>query len=337
VEHYGTPNNHPGVFGKVLHGLSVAGQVAGDSLVPGVMTNIPGTQRYRLGQEQSLSQRLQNLTRTQAQNEQSAAATDAENAMADYTRQRPDIEAEKLRQKRQQAQLAAQQRAAGHGQEIIYDDDGNLLDIKDKPELQAFRLQQSTEFIHRANAEKAQIEAQIKQNGYVPGTPEYDRAMKQIQQKDAQIAIARMNAGMRADELEAQAHGTINGVELPGALHDEEGNPVGTWNAANVKPTTTERDAAGRANTMTALQQRIEAAMQDPEVQEYMGPVGGRLAETQGELGTLPTKVAQFRNDLISYGAFQAGLHPVRGIGALQYFDKGWAGLHRRLNSYWAS
>ena len=41
----------------------------------------------------------------------------------------------------------------------------------------------------------------------------------------------------------------------------------------------------------------------------------------------LPDKVAKFRNDPISYGAFQAGLHPVRGIGALHYFDQVMGGL----------
>ena len=159
----------------------------------------------------------------------------------------------------------------------------------------------------------------------------------QMQMASQRIATAQRNAltamgnlGVRKSEYDMHAFGTdASGNELPGVLHDAAGNPVGSTQAGNVKPTTTMRDAAGRAEDLTAIQGRIQAALKDPEIQQYMGPIGGRLAEAQGTLGTLPAKVAQFQNDLVSYGAFQAGLHPVRGIGALQYFDKVMGGLHQ--------
>jgi hypothetical protein len=78
---------------------------------------------------------------------------------------------------------------------------------------------------------------------------------------------------------------------------------------------------------MDTLDSRIRQGLADPEIRKYMGPAGGRLAEAQGKLGTLPEKVAQFKNDLVSYGAFQAGLHPVRGVDALKYFDAVMGGL----------
>src|SRR6185312_17077738 len=38
---YGSPvSAHPGVLGKILHGLSVAGNIAGDVIEPGIMANV---------------------------------------------------------------------------------------------------------------------------------------------------------------------------------------------------------------------------------------------------------------------------------------------------------
>jgi hypothetical protein len=72
---YGSPTNHPGVGGKILHALSVAGNIAGDIFAPSTMELIPGTQLNRRVQEGNLSSRLQELTRQQAQDEATGAST----------------------------------------------------------------------------------------------------------------------------------------------------------------------------------------------------------------------------------------------------------------------
>src|ERR1700735_5467104 len=44
---WGSPEStHPGVMGSILHGLSVAGNIAGDVVDPSAMANIPGTQMH---------------------------------------------------------------------------------------------------------------------------------------------------------------------------------------------------------------------------------------------------------------------------------------------------
>ena len=43
INHLGTEGNMPGVGGKILHGLNVAGNIAGNIAAPGTMANIPGT------------------------------------------------------------------------------------------------------------------------------------------------------------------------------------------------------------------------------------------------------------------------------------------------------
>ena len=50
---WGTPGNHPGVLGKIGHGLAVAGNIAGNALAPGLMQSIPGSQANLAAQEQA--------------------------------------------------------------------------------------------------------------------------------------------------------------------------------------------------------------------------------------------------------------------------------------------
>lgn len=72
---YGSANNHPGIGGKILHALSVAGNIAGDIFAPNVMAETPGTQLYRQSQEGGLTQRLKGLTQQESEDEARAATT----------------------------------------------------------------------------------------------------------------------------------------------------------------------------------------------------------------------------------------------------------------------
>jgi hypothetical protein len=72
---YGTAENHPGVAGKLLHVLSVAGNIAGDIFAPTVMANVPGTDMNRQLQEGGLIHQLNSEQEEQSQNDQRDAAT----------------------------------------------------------------------------------------------------------------------------------------------------------------------------------------------------------------------------------------------------------------------
>jgi hypothetical protein len=54
---YGSPESaKPGLWGKLEHGLAMAGNIAGDVFAPGVMANIPGTQMNRqINEEQNVA------------------------------------------------------------------------------------------------------------------------------------------------------------------------------------------------------------------------------------------------------------------------------------------
>lgn len=88
---YGSANNHPGVGGKILHALSVAGNIAGDIFAPSTMELIPGTALNRRVQEGLDTSRLQDLTQQKSQDESRDALTDKTNA---ETRNLPQQEAD---------------------------------------------------------------------------------------------------------------------------------------------------------------------------------------------------------------------------------------------------
>lgn len=70
---WGTPENHPGKLGKIAHGFSVLGNVAGDVFAPNVMARIPGTEMHMNEVEGNLENRLKGESEeeTKEQQEQS--------------------------------------------------------------------------------------------------------------------------------------------------------------------------------------------------------------------------------------------------------------------------
>ena len=111
------------------------------------------------------------------------------------------------------------------------------------------------------------------------------------------------------------------GMPVPAGFQTAQG--VNSMNT----PTAAMRGMGERAATVDDLDAKIRAALENPLIKNGMGPLAGRLKNIQSKFGTLPKDLAELQTDLISYGAFQAGLHPVRGIGAMNYFEKVIGGL----------
>jgi len=122
--------------------------------------------------------------------------------------------------------------------------------------------------------------------------------------------------------------GYVSKLVTPGAHVSGAAITMGGENTLNT-PTSIARSAGARAETMLDLDARIRTALSNPELAKGTGPIEGRLREIQGKYGSLPHDLAELNNDLISYGAFQAGLHPIRGIGGIEYFEKVMGGLHQ--------
>jgi hypothetical protein len=92
---YGSEGNHPGIGGKLLHGLSVAGQIAGRGVIgEGGMSMIPGSQANLEARANSGQQEVQNASKMNLESAQANAANQKvpvvpkpdEQAMAAQTR-----------------------------------------------------------------------------------------------------------------------------------------------------------------------------------------------------------------------------------------------------------
>jgi hypothetical protein len=64
---WGSPDNHPGFWGKVGHIAGKIGNVAGEVLVPNIMAEIPGTDLNRFLEEKSLKGNIQGIEKQQSE------------------------------------------------------------------------------------------------------------------------------------------------------------------------------------------------------------------------------------------------------------------------------
>lgn len=165
-----------------------------------------------------------------------------------------------------------------------------------------------------------------------PDNPVNQMKLKQMQLQfetaQARLSIAQRSLDQRIfnqnRNYNMQAYGTdAQGNPLPGAMTDDQGNVVGKFGQKAVMPTGASQSQAERATVGDATRTRLQSMLQDPDIRNNMGPLMGNIRDyIAGKTNYLPPKLAGFADELNSYAAFKAGLHPVRGLGALEYFDK---------------
>lgn len=320
---WGTVDNHPGTLGKIAHGASVAAQIAGNVFAPHLMAAIPGTEAFRNIHEQQLGQEVQGLEQEKEANRKSEAET------ANLAAQ-PEIKAlqnqnkvfedkEKLRHNHATEGNTANKNSgllAEHG--LMVGPDGSpVADINSpfyKEQQMKMGVQQSQQEVNQA---RTAVENMKGDPNSVPNQLLRER-----------LALASGGLQMRQKEYMMHAFGTgDNGEALPGAMIGDDGRPVGTANAPNVRPTASMRDTGSRAQIAEDTKDRILGELQNPQVRSQLGPMLGRAHTFQEFIGNLPPELATLGTDLTSYAAYMAGQHPVKGIGALQYFDKVIGGL----------
>jgi hypothetical protein len=300
----------------VLHALARIGDVAGTILTPGVAAAIPGTTLHnRVLQAQQSDVINNDVAQDQARAQALQQGLQAQDTQAQIAQR--NAQTAQIPILTRAKQMQAQQVGAQHGLKPSFDDNGNQTGWEQDPESPVTQRLQAQNDYFSARKELADAQADLAKSKNDPNSPAFKQAQQRIlvAQRNAQTAAGRL--GLSNEQYLMHAYGTdAQGNPLPGSLQSPDGTPVGTAFQGNVKPTTGQRDAAGRAQTGEDLRQRILSQLQDPEVQAGLGPMAGRVSEGKSAIGVLSPKMSQFYNDLKSYGAFQAGMHPVRGIGA---------------------
>ena len=320
------------IHNPFLKTLGMIGDAIGTGLFPRIAAQIPGTTAHhqqlvgedtrKLESDEDVEKEAAKNQLTGAQAAEQASLPQYHQSQAENAGLRNELTGEKNAETERNNRAKTDTALRQHGYK--HDEQGNVVP------LDYSEMSEQQQAVHDYNASRSELAS---------ATSDLRKAQKsnipiQMQMAQARIANAQHNTSVAERRLslserqqEMRAHGTENGEILPGTQLDQEGRSVGTANAANVRPTMQARNASERADSMLDLDQRIRKALQNPEIANRTGPISGRLAEAEGQVGTLPHDLAELKNDLVSYGAFQAGLHPVRGIGALQYFDKVMGGL----------
>lgn len=315
-----------------LRGLATIGDAIGSGFFPGPTAAIPGTSLHHqaLVRQNEGAQKQDESNATNAANRAHLGAeTENLESLPELHKTQAELAASKLGEKtaNDQAKVGVQQgrnRNTLHTHGFDLDEHGNVVPL---PYESMSEEQKAVHDLRGSQKEVMDATAALR-DAQAKNIPEQIRLAEQrIATARANSATASQRLGLSEKQFEMHAHGTENGEALPGSLTTDSGKPVGTAFQQNVRPTGTQRDAAGRADTMLDIDARIRKALEHPDIKSGTGPLAGRLSEIENRAGVLPHDLAELKNDLVSYGAFQAGLHPVRGIGALQYFDKVMGGL----------
>lgn len=172
----------------------------------------------------------------------------------------------------------------------------------------------------------------------------------QLKLRQAQVAAERAQSYWVS--AQARAYGSVNGVPLPGAMVDSDGNPIGAEFQSNVRPTGTQRERATLATSardqladadailkrrgdlfgpgagqVTSLRQWLGTA--DPDAQAYRAAVVTAADHLMGVFGGRSTYAGQKISALMDSFA----QNPDAAIAALRQYDKA-AKLLQGVGSY---
>ncbi|MGA9668242.1 MAG: hypothetical protein WBQ94_03490 [Terracidiphilus sp.] len=305
---YGSPDNHPGKLGHVLHALSVAGNIAGDIFAPSTMALIPGTQlnrRVQEGQEQQgirgieaekgeNAERAATTAHTEAETAgipaESAARTNEANARADALNNAPTPQGPDLAH----AYGTAVQKAIAEGRDPMQD-----------PVVQ--HLSDAITSIQRQPQPKTEPERQTLIDEYMKTHPHATRAEADT------AASAALQAPQRAPIIGVPMFVTgPNGESTLQVVHPGQSVAPGAQTAAGLNttntPTAQMRNTAQRAELVHQMVPEVLSNI-DQNAKD-LGPVMGRWNDfMQGRVGTDNPQFAQLRADLLLLSSSVALAH----------------------------
>lgn len=313
---FGSPTNHPGVGGKILHALSVAGNIAGDIFAPATMSLIPGTQANRTVQENNLSGRLQELGQENSAEEEKAAQTKNLDLQPQLKAQQLALNQEKQNEKEENDKGKLHATLAQHGFALDETNPGQLRPLRYE---EMSPTQQAVSDLKNAQQEQAEATAALRQAQNDPSSPTFKLAQGRLDvaRRNAQTAIGRL--GLSGQQFELRAHGTENGQALAGSMIDDEGKPVGTAFQGNVRPTGQERNKGDMAFSAEEQLGDIKSIMQKHP--DLFGPGFGQASKFRQWLGSEDPDAQRFLSARTIAADHLAGTFGGRSEAALDALD----------------
>lgn len=255
-----------GFFRNIGHVAAGIGNVAGMILDPKATALIPHSYLNNDLKRDGFNNDLAALNTADQQDLKDFNADSQSKALTDYTKQRPDIAYAGLDTKRN----IADDKLTGQYGLKRDPTTGNLVEDQTS---QAFKSREALQQLHEATADKDNINAEIAQNHYVQGTPEYDEAQRRLSQVDQRLHVAMAGLGLRAEglNLRKENQAALNtgvdpstGKPFAGAeqIADDEGNPtpVGARFAGHA---VTSQSNAAQFNDVHGSLDTLESAARD--------------------------------------------------------------------------
>ncbi len=311
--------------------LGTIADTIGTILAPRISAQIPGTTMHHqmlanqasgvLGEQRKEfeAQNKGNLEAAQATNQASMPEFhDAQNEIKQLTAEnKATADAANVAERGayHEGQNAARQTAADASLRKAGYRQGETGEIEAIPYEEMSPGEQANYDLHSAQTEMAHATAQLRlaqANG--------DTGQQELQRQRIALIGQRLNLMQHtSDRLDRQfefrSQGTVGGVPQEGTMLSERGVPVGTANAANVRPTGTERTRADLA--FSGVEQLSDMRSIVQKHPELFGPGAGRATAFQNWIGSEDPEAKRFltaRNTLADHAT---GVFGGRSEGAI--------------------
>lgn len=318
----------------ILRTLATIGDVAAGTFAPRAEMLIPGTEgnyAMQLGraedavdQEQGgiQKQAQQRLTNAQAADyEAKPELNQAKNELA-ATKQQQVAEHQRLSDTlAQQKQASTEEMAKANLRNKLLsmgmDENGDPLPEDRLPE--AVKLQRARSEALSAGTEIDRAELELKQ-ALAENSPEKAMiAQIKLQQAQQRLNIASQRLGLSGRQFEFRSQGTVGGVAPEGTIVSERGIPVGTANAANVRPTATE---VGRADLAVSAKEQLDTMKAIVKRRpDLFGPGAGRVTKFTEWIGSQDPEAQQYvtaRRILADHASGVFGARSAQAAAALE-------------------
>lgn len=316
IESSGFGQAHP-VLGKVLgigaQGLATLGDIGLNATGLGrtIAPFIPGTEEHH---QQQLG-RVNNDLGQDIGNQQKEAQTRNLDLQPQLRLAQQNLAQAKLDETsgHHQAQIDEQLRAHG----FKADETGKVVplsyDEMSEPQQAVHDLKASQEELADAGAALKKVQAD-------PNSPQARIAQQRIEGAQQARSIALRRLGLSERTYDARYLGTDeNGNGLPGTMLTDDGQHVGSANAANVRPTGTERNKADLANSAASQINDMKAIIQ--RHRDFFGPGYGQSTAFQKWIGSEDPDAQRFIAARTIAGDHLAGTFGGRSEAALQALD----------------
>jgi hypothetical protein len=302
---YGSAANHPGLLGKVEHGLAKAGNIAGDIVAPGTMALIPGTDIHKgivsgklMGQEQE------------------ATKESLEQAQAGAAKAQPELAEEKIEAAEIKARMGDQQALFKGGAKRLDNGDVVPLTYEELPADSQAKID-----LNNAKANYQDAFAEYRKYQADPNGPQAKALEEKMKSEAIRAGAAAGNLGLNKKKFMADYYGTDeNGVALPGVERDEQGNPIGPKVAKGNETTSMRLNKADLSqNVQLNAKNAIDMITANPEL---FGKVAGRYTNTRQMAGSGDEAIKNLGIEVHNIAVASAGIHGQRGQAAVEAYEK---------------